>query len=80
MQIPVRPFRHNEYERFIPAAYPYYGASFSMVSPLFLSASLSSLMIKSSTDCFQNKLLPSLVVSGEILQFGKCSLGFKGIL
>ncbi|KAK6136808.1 hypothetical protein DH2020_029443 [Rehmannia glutinosa] len=29
-QIPVRPFRHNEYERFIPAAYPYYGASFSM--------------------------------------------------
>ncbi|KAK6136822.1 hypothetical protein DH2020_029417 [Rehmannia glutinosa] len=30
-QIPVRPFRHNEYERFIPAAYPYYGASFSMV-------------------------------------------------
>ncbi|KAK6136805.1 hypothetical protein DH2020_029453 [Rehmannia glutinosa] len=32
-QIPVRPFRHNEYERFIPAAYPYYGASFSMVAP-----------------------------------------------
>ncbi|KAL0365485.1 UNVERIFIED_CONTAM: Dolichyl-diphosphooligosaccharide--protein glycosyltransferase subunit [Sesamum angustifolium] len=31
-QIPVRPFRHNEYERFIPAAYPYYGASFSMVT------------------------------------------------
>lgn len=31
MQIPVRPFRHNEYERFIPAAYPYYGAAFSMV-------------------------------------------------
>ncbi|RDY08938.1 Dolichyl-diphosphooligosaccharide--protein glycosyltransferase 48 kDa subunit, partial [Mucuna pruriens] len=30
-QIPVRPFRHNEYERFIPAAYPYYGAAFSMV-------------------------------------------------
>ncbi|GER50391.1 glycosyltransferase 48 kDa subunit-like protein [Striga asiatica] len=29
-QIPVRPFRHNEYERFITAAYPYYGASFSM--------------------------------------------------
>ncbi|KAL2328933.1 hypothetical protein Fmac_022360 [Flemingia macrophylla] len=36
-QIPVRPFRHNEYERFIPAAYPYYGAAFSMVSisPIF---------------------------------------------
>ncbi|KAJ6906089.1 LOW QUALITY PROTEIN: hypothetical protein NC652_023744 [Populus alba x Populus x berolinensis] len=29
--IPVRPFRHNEYERFMPAAYPYYGAAFSMV-------------------------------------------------
>ncbi|KAF3660690.1 Dolichyl-diphosphooligosaccharide--protein glycosyltransferase 48 kDa subunit [Capsicum annuum] len=29
-QIPVRPFRHNEYERFITAAFPYYGASFSM--------------------------------------------------
>lgn len=34
LQIPVRPFRHNEYERFIPAAYPYYGASFSTVSAL----------------------------------------------
>nr|AFK38732.1 unknown [Lotus japonicus] len=31
-QIPVRPFRHNEYERFIPTAYPYYGASFSMMA------------------------------------------------
>lgn len=31
LQIPVRPFRHNEYERFITAAFPYYGASFSMV-------------------------------------------------
>ncbi|KAF6166591.1 hypothetical protein GIB67_005453 [Kingdonia uniflora] len=30
-QIPVRPFRHNEYERFIPTAFPYYGASFSTV-------------------------------------------------
>ncbi|KAF3330185.1 dolichyl-diphosphooligosaccharide--protein glycosyltransferase subunit [Carex littledalei] len=28
-QIPVRPFKHNEYERFIPAAFPYYTASFS---------------------------------------------------
>ncbi|KAK6159437.1 hypothetical protein DH2020_006751 [Rehmannia glutinosa] len=35
-QIPVRPFRHNEYERFIPAAYPYYGASFSMMSGFFI--------------------------------------------
>ncbi|KAG7035106.1 Dolichyl-diphosphooligosaccharide--protein glycosyltransferase 48 kDa subunit [Cucurbita argyrosperma subsp. argyrosperma] len=31
-QIPVRPFRHNEYERFIPTAYPYYGAAFSMMA------------------------------------------------
>ncbi|CAI9104471.1 OLC1v1003148C2 [Oldenlandia corymbosa var. corymbosa] len=31
-QIPVRPFRHNEYERFITAAFPYYGASFSMMA------------------------------------------------
>ncbi|RLM85929.1 dolichyl-diphosphooligosaccharide--protein glycosyltransferase 48 kDa subunit [Panicum miliaceum] len=28
-QIPVRPYRHNEYERFITSAYPYYTASFS---------------------------------------------------
>ncbi|KAL8555991.1 hypothetical protein ACS0TY_003704 [Phlomoides rotata] len=35
-QIPVRPFRHNEYERFIPAAYPYYGASFSMMTGFFI--------------------------------------------
>jgi oligosaccharyltransferase complex subunit beta len=31
MQIPVRPYRHNEYERFITSAYPYYAASFSTV-------------------------------------------------
>ncbi|CAA7396064.1 unnamed protein product [Spirodela intermedia] len=35
-QIPVRPFRHNEYERFIPAAYPYYGGSFSTMAGFFL--------------------------------------------
>lgn len=29
--VTVRPFRHNEYERFIPAAYPYYVSSFSMM-------------------------------------------------
>ncbi|KAA8545942.1 hypothetical protein F0562_020607 [Nyssa sinensis] len=39
-QIPVRPFRHNEYERFITTAFPYYGASFSMVH-LSLSLSLT---------------------------------------
>ncbi|EOY17406.1 Dolichyl-diphosphooligosaccharide-protein glycosyltransferase 48kDa subunit family protein [Theobroma cacao] len=31
-QILVRPYRHNEYERFIPTAYPYYGAAFSMMA------------------------------------------------
>ncbi|XP_041015786.1 dolichyl-diphosphooligosaccharide--protein glycosyltransferase 48 kDa subunit [Juglans microcarpa x Juglans regia] len=35
-QIPVRPYRHNEYERFIPAAYPYYGAAFSMMAGFFM--------------------------------------------
>lgn len=35
-QIPVRPFRHNEYERFIPTAYPYYGAAFSMMGGFFI--------------------------------------------
>eukprot|EP01118_Nematostelium_gracile_P013861 TRINITY_DN528_c0_g1_i1.p1 TRINITY_DN528_c0_g1~~TRINITY_DN528_c0_g1_i1.p1 ORF type:complete len:450 (+),score=128.01 TRINITY_DN528_c0_g1_i1:40-1350(+) len=33
---PVRPFRHNEYERFIPSAYPYYASAFSMMAGLFL--------------------------------------------
>lgn len=35
-QIPVRPFRHNEYERFIPVAFPYYGASFSTMGAFFV--------------------------------------------
>ncbi|KAI3725862.1 hypothetical protein L1987_65658 [Smallanthus sonchifolius] len=35
-QIPVRPFRHNEYERFIPTAFPYYGASFSTMAGFFI--------------------------------------------
>lgn len=30
-RIPIRPLRHNQYERFIPAAYPYYASSFSML-------------------------------------------------
>jgi len=33
---PVRPFRHNEYERFIESAYPYYASSFSMMFGLFI--------------------------------------------
>ncbi|CAK9225976.1 unnamed protein product [Sphagnum troendelagicum] len=35
-QIPVRPFRHNEYERFIPAAFPYYGSAFSSMLAFFV--------------------------------------------
>ncbi|KAG6529183.1 hypothetical protein ZIOFF_011379 [Zingiber officinale] len=35
-QIPVRPFRHNEYERFITTAFPYYGASFSTMAAFFI--------------------------------------------
>ena len=34
--ISIRPLRHTEYERFIPTAYPYYVASFSMMFTLFL--------------------------------------------
>jgi len=33
---PVRPFRHDEYERFIPAAYPYYAGAFSMLGGVVL--------------------------------------------
>ncbi|CAM6125056.1 unnamed protein product [Calypogeia fissa] len=35
-QILVRPFRHNEYERFITSAFPYYGGSFSMMAGFFI--------------------------------------------
>ncbi|WOG89597.1 hypothetical protein DCAR_0208835 [Daucus carota subsp. sativus] len=35
-QIPVRPFRHNEYERFLTTAFPYYGASFTTMVAFFL--------------------------------------------
>ncbi|XP_021731630.1 dolichyl-diphosphooligosaccharide--protein glycosyltransferase 48 kDa subunit-like [Chenopodium quinoa] len=35
-QIPVRHFRHNEFERFITAAYPYYGSCFSMMAGFFV--------------------------------------------
>jgi len=33
--VPVHPYRHNEYERFIPVAYPYYFASFSLMAGFF---------------------------------------------
>eukprot|EP00850_Spirogloea_muscicola_P006425 SM000030S11434 [mRNA] locus=s30:599783:604452:- [translate_table: standard] len=35
-QIPVRPYRHDEYERFIGSAYPYYAAVFSMMVGFFI--------------------------------------------
>lgn len=47
-QVSIRPFKHNEYERFIPTAYPYYTSSFSamvgflMFSMYFLFSSSSS--------------------------------------
>lgn len=34
--VPVRPFRHNEYERFLPAAYPYYASAFTVMAAFFL--------------------------------------------
>jgi len=33
--VPIRPFRHNQYERFIVAAYPYYASALSMLVGLF---------------------------------------------
>ena len=35
-QVSVRPFRHNEYERFIEAAFPYYAGALSMMFGVFL--------------------------------------------
>ena len=32
----VRPLLHTQYERFIPAAYPYYASAFSMMFGLFI--------------------------------------------
>eukprot|EP00735_Rhodelphis_limneticus_P003024 TRINITY_DN1419_c0_g1::TRINITY_DN1419_c0_g1_i1::g.27119::m.27119 TRINITY_DN1419_c0_g1::TRINITY_DN1419_c0_g1_i1::g.27119 ORF type:complete len:448 (+),score=71.06,sp/O54734/OST48_MOUSE/42.92/1e-121,DDOST_48kD/PF03345.9/4.7e-121 TRINITY_DN1419_c0_g1_i1:33-1346(+) len=34
--VPVRPLRHNQFERFILQAYPYYSSAFSMMVGLFL--------------------------------------------
>ena len=35
-QIPIRPFRHDEYERFITAAYPYYASILSTMAAFFI--------------------------------------------
>jgi len=37
-QISVHPLRHNQYERFIYSAYPYYASSFSMMAGVFIFA------------------------------------------
>jgi len=34
--VSVRPFRHNAFERFIPAAFPYYASSLSMLAGIFI--------------------------------------------
>jgi len=35
-QVSVNPYRHNDYDRFIPAAYPYYASAFSTMGGFFL--------------------------------------------
>jgi oligosaccharyltransferase complex subunit beta len=34
--VPVRPFKHDEYERFLVAAYPYYASVVSTMAAFFL--------------------------------------------
>ena len=34
--VPVRPFKHNEYERFLLAAYPYYASAASTMAAFFV--------------------------------------------
>lgn len=35
-QVSIRPFKQNEYERFIPTAYPYYASSISVMIGFFI--------------------------------------------
>lgn len=35
LQMPVRPFKHNEYERFLVCAYPYYASALSGMLAFF---------------------------------------------
>lgn len=37
-QVSIRPLRHDQYERFIISAYPYYASSFSMMAGVFVFA------------------------------------------
>jgi oligosaccharyltransferase complex subunit beta len=36
VQIPVRPFKHNEFERFLTPAYPYYASVFSVMAAFYI--------------------------------------------
>lgn len=36
VQVPVRPFKHNEYDRFLSPAYPYYVSAFSGMAAFFV--------------------------------------------
>jgi len=36
MVVPVRPFKHDEYDRFLPAAYPYYASAASTMAAFFV--------------------------------------------
>lgn len=38
---PLRPFRHDEYDRFLPAAYPYYAAAASTMVAFFAATAVS---------------------------------------
>lgn len=38
VQVSVHPLRHNQYERFIASAYPYYASAFSMMGGVFIFA------------------------------------------
>jgi oligosaccharyltransferase complex subunit beta len=35
-QVPVRPFKHNEFERFILSAFPYYTSALSCMAAFFV--------------------------------------------
>lgn len=48
-QVSVVPLRHDQYERFIPAAYPYYASSFSMMAGVFIFG-IVFLHMKEDTD------------------------------
>ena len=39
-QVSLRPFKHDEYERFIPSAYPYYASAMSMMAGVFILSAM----------------------------------------